>query len=190
MQNTQISKFQTLANADDNQPIFRPQQSPTDVPTTTVEAYKYETPECESELPLKSESFSDIESVILQDKVKRLQHIRKASEVVEVRKSKSPSIKVKINDVVGTAVIDEGSEINCLDYQFATKNDIQFVPTDCIAQAAGSTNMKLAGETKKEMNMQVVGTVWPIVLNLGKMIVVANLGVDVLMGEPGKSTMK
>ena len=46
--------------------------------------------------------------------------------------------------------------------------------------------MLLAGETKRDMMITVLGSVLPIVLNLGKMVIVKNLGVSILVGEPGK----
>ena len=103
-----------------------------------------------------------------------------------VRKSKSPCLAVTLNNRPTFATIDEGSEINCLDYGFATRNGIKFSPTDCVATAAGSTAMNLSGETIDGISISISDSKTPIILTLGKMVVVRNLGVDILIGEPGK----
>ena len=87
---------------------------------------------------------------------------------------------------VALATIDEGSEINCLDYGFASKNKIPFVPTQCVAIAAVSSSICLAVETKDVVSAQDMHTAEPIELDFGKMVIVKNLGVDFLIGEPGK----
>ena len=103
-----------------------------------------------------------------------------------VRKSKSPCLAVTLNNRPTFATIDEGSEINCLDYGFATQNGIKFSPTDCVATAAGSTAMNLSGETIDGISISISDSKTPIIVTLGKMVVVRNLGVDILIGEPGK----
>ena len=102
-----------------------------------------------------------------------------------VRKSKSPCILAKLEDSPVYTTIDEGSEINCMDEGFAMKNKVKFVPTICKATAAGSTTMDLAGQTHNPISINIPHNN-PIILNLGKMIIVKNLGVDILLGEPGK----
>ena len=126
----------------------------------------------------------------LLPKVRKLAEIRSNWANVGVRKSKSPCTPVKIKESNTFATIDEGSEINCIDEGFAARNDIKYVPTDCRAVAAGSTTMALAGQTKEEVSPTISTANDPIVLNLGKMVVVKNLGVDILVGEPGKSDNK
>ena len=60
-------------------------------------------------------------------------------------------MKVKIYKVETLATIDEGSEINCVDLHFAMKIGLLFIPTSCVAFAAGSTNIVLAGESKEQV---------------------------------------
>ena len=103
-----------------------------------------------------------------------------------VRKEKSPMVSAIVNNKELYATIDEGSEINCIDEGFAVTNNLKFVPTSCKAMAAGSNSMKLAGQTVLSVFIDVQGAAQPIKWNLGKMVVVANLGVDILIGEPGK----
>ena len=107
-----------------------------------------------------------------------------------VRKEKSPMVAITIKDKPSIATIDEGSEINCLDESFAHRFNIKFVPTNCQATAAGSNDMTLAGQALDDVSMEVRGSKQPLFWNLHKMVVVKNLGVDILIGEPGKADNK
>ena len=104
-----------------------------------------------------------------------------------VRKENSPMVFVTVKNKPTVATIDEGSEINCLDESFAAKTGILYIPTLCTATAAGSNDMKLAGQTIEDIHMKVEGASRIISWKLGKMVVVKNLGVDALIGEPGKA---
>ena len=99
-------------------------------------------------------------------------------------------VAVSLKKLPAIATIDEGSEINCLDESFAMKNNIKFVPTGCRATAAGSTDMQLAGQTEDDVCLVVQGTKEPLSWDLQKMVVVKNLGVNILIGEPGKADNK
>ena len=99
-------------------------------------------------------------------------------------------VSVLINGRFSLATIDEGSEVNCMDEGFAIRSNINFVPTICTATAAGSTTMKLVGQTKENVIMVVQGTIRPVVWNLGNMVVVRHLGTSILIGEPGKKDNK
>ena len=46
--------------------------------------------------------------------------------------------------------------------------------------------MQLAGQTKEVVSVRIKHVGFPIVLHLGKLIVVKNLGVELLLGEPAK----
>ena len=128
----------------------------------------------------------DLNSSELFAKVRQLENRKSNWANVGVRKSKSPCTPVQIKKAYTFATIDEGSEINCIDEGFATRNSIKFVPTECKAVAAGSTSMVLAGQTQDEISPTIVTNNKPILLTLGKLVVVKNLGVDLLVGEPGK----
>ena len=101
-------------------------------------------------------SVSDVKINKLETVVLALQQRREYWNSVGVRKSKSPCLPVLVNDATAYATIDEGSEINCMDYQFAVKNNIVFVPTKCTALAAGSNEMKLAGESQRMISVSVL----------------------------------
>ena len=119
--------------------------------------------------------------------INRLQARRSSWKQNGVRKEKSPMVAISLKNTPAVATIDEGSEINCLDESYAVKNNIKFVPTGCQATAAGSTDMQLAGQTEDDVCLDVQGTKEPLSWDLQKMVVVKNLGVDILIGEPGKA---
>ena len=159
--------------------------------STLVETEHVQNPNVDANLKELSITISDtkmspIHVRSLEMKVLKLQE-RKSNWVdTGVRKSKSPCLAVTLNNSLTFATIDEGSEINCLDYGFATKNGIKFNPTECVATAAGSTAMNLSGETIDGISISISDSKTPIIVTLGKMVVVRNLGVDILIGEPGK----
>ena len=122
--------------------------------------------------------------------VRKLEERRGSGQDTKIRKEKSPTVPVLMNDAISLATMDEGSEINCMDEKFALKNNVKFIPTDCTATAAGSNSMKLAGQTFEDTMLNVQGSEFPIKWDLGKVVIVTNLGVDVLVGEPGKADNK
>ena len=103
----------------------------------------------------------------------------------KIRKEQSPRVKAFMNDIKIHPVIDEGSELNCLSESFAIKNKILFTPTECSASSADSTGMKVMGQTVKDMVISPLHTN-TVLWDLGKGLVVRNLSVDMLIGEPGK----
>ena len=108
----------------------------------------------------------------------------------KVRKEKSPLVAILIKNIIFLATVEKGSEINCMDEKFAINNKIQFIPTLCTAKAAGSNSMKLAGQTFQYIVLDVQGSEFPVPWNLGKVVIVSNLGLDILVGEPGKADNK
>ena len=65
-----------------------------------------------------------------------------------LRKEISSSLVGKLNGKNIQATIDEGAELNALDYNTACQTNAQFVPTGCKATAAGSKELKIIGQTK------------------------------------------
>ena len=103
----------------------------------------------------------------------------------KVRKEKSPSLIVSLQNATTTATIDEGAELNCIDEDFCLRNDIKFEKTSETATAAGKNCMILSGETCESVFLrpqQNQNVRW----NLGKCVAVKNLGCDILIGEPAK----
>ena len=133
----------------------------------------------------KTESpFSDLTSL-----VKKIQNIERRKHLWSkdsVRKESSPMVSAFLNTTACTPTIDEGSEINCIDATFAAKSNIDQVPTNCSATAAGKLNMTVTGQTLKNVVLTIPKDDTLIKWDLSKCVVVDNLGVDVLVGEPGK----
>ena len=128
----------------------------------------------------------DVHEKFLILAVQKLQERMNESTRSGVRKEKSPMVSAVYENREFLATLDEGSEINCVDEGFAVSNGIKYIPSSCKAMAAGSSSMKLAGQTLFNIDIDVLGARSNVRWSLGKMVVVTNLGVDVLIGEPGK----
>ena len=115
-------------------------------------------------------------------------HIRKIES--KVRKEKSPMLKMSINSCTVYPTIDEGSEINVIDSNFANSANIPYSRTNHNATAAGSHSMSVSGETTENVVLHKQHNNSLIRFNLGKCIVVNNLGCPILIGEPGKKDNK
>ena len=123
------------------------------------------------------------------DLVRKIQNIAKRKylwSVNSVRKECSPMVSAQLKSETCTPTIDEGSEINCIDDKFATKSNLLQVPTTCSAKAAGNTAMVITGQTLHDVILKIPYEESSISWNLAKCVVVENLGVDILIGEPGK----
>ena len=94
---------------------------------------------------------------MLEAKVQRLEERKSVWKSNGVRKSKSPCIYVTLCGAIAAVAfltVDEGSEINCIDESYAIQHKIKYVPTSCKAVAAGSTSMKLAGQTSEDISFK------------------------------------
>ena len=104
-----------------------------------------------------------------------------------LRKSSSPKILVSLFGLLALATIDEGSEINCIDERLAVEAKLKFKKTNCRANGAGSHDMKLAGQTEDDILLRVCYNGGKeVTLNVGKMVIVKDLGANFLLGEPCK----
>ena len=151
---------------------------PNPMPSQTTSCSQYVTPDMSSN-PATVSEFSFVH------KFQKLEeHL--AHQVRSVRKEQSPMIAALVGSTTSTCVIDEGSEMNCIDESFAVRAGIIFIPTSCKAKAAGSSTISLAGQTSQDLLLKVQGADTLVTWNLRKAVVVKNLGVDILVGEPGK----
>ena len=120
------------------------------------------------------------------EQVRKLES-RKANWTDNIRKSSSPNVQVKIGNLRTTATVDEGSTINCLDFNFANNNNIQYRNTTEKATSAGSHGLQLMGETLANVVLEVKApSNSDVRWDLGKVVLVKNLGTNMLVGEPGK----
>ena len=106
-----------------------------------------------------------------------------------IRKESSPRIRASLNNIPFDPVIDEGSEVTCVSDKFADLAHIDYMPTKFAASSANSTHMKVMGQTSGNVVIAIAHEK-PIVWDLGRCIVVKNLSVDMLIGEPGKKDNK
>ena len=113
-----------------------------------------------------------------------VRHVK--SRIKEFRKESSPSLNCVINSQNLVCIVDEGSQINCLSYNFAQKARIPIMNSSCRAVGAGNSAIDVVGETKYDIVAEVIGTRVPVSINIGKMVVVKDLGADALLGQPGK----
>ena len=133
----------------------------------------------------KSEShLSDTDD--LAKKIRKMERRRHLWSADSVRKECSPMITALLNSQNCTPTIDEGSEINCIDSAFANRCNLPQVPTECSAKAAGNTTMMVTGQTRDNIVLNIPSQESLIKWDLAKCVVVENLGVDILIGEPGK----
>ena len=133
----------------------------------------------------KAEShFSDVDNLIR--KVRNIEKRKHLWSKDSVRKESSPMVSALLNGRPCTPTIDEGSEINCIDADFASKCNLNQVPTNCSATAAGSLAMTVTGQTLNNIILTISQEDTQVEWDLAKCAIVANLGVDILIGEPGK----
>ena len=178
--------------SDDKSHTFSPQQ-PHDMFTSqhSLSPNNGMSPDFNNTVQSTSSPTTDIGKSWLGDmeaKIRRMEDIMLSNQSnQQIRKAKSPTIETT---VYGTKVIctaDEGSELNCMDYKLAVNTNIPFTATRQTAAGAGSTKMTLMGETTSNVSLKVSSRNHDIRWDLGKVVIVKNLGVPLLIGEPGKS---
>ena len=112
--------------------------------------------------------------------------LRVNSVVSKLRKEKSPSLNLNINGAEGVATIDEGAEVSIINLDLAKKAKLSISKTDCNAVAADKLPMRVIGQTTHDVFATVGGTRVNTIINLGRLLVISNLGADVLIGQPTK----
>ena len=138
--------------------------------------------ELENNQDLSGNAFMDYKNII-----NKIRNIETRFQSTSVLKAKSPSTKVTYGQTMSHCIIDEGSELCCLDYNFVKQNNIPYSRTTESAVSAGSYTMKLMGQTDYPITVSVTSNNSFATWNLGQCIVVFNLGCPILIGEPGKS---
>ena len=103
-----------------------------------------------------------------------------------VRKENSPQLRIKLDNVITDAIIDEGSELNCLCSSLVMRCGLKFNPVSLKAVAAGSNVMQLLGVIPYDIKLRVCDAKDPTDIILKSAVVVKNLGPNILIGEPGK----
>ena len=99
----------------------------------------------------------------------------------------SPKMHVTLQGVKTVMLIDEGSEMECMDAAFSKKIGVRQKSTNRSATAAGNTDLTILGESEDEIIVDTKFQSTHIPLNLGRVTIIDNLGVDLILGEGGKA---
>ena len=108
------------------------------------------------------------------------------SRIKQFRKEISPTLNCLINNTAALCIVDEGSEINCCSYLFAKKAKIPIKEVQCSAVGANKSKMNVIGMAKTDIYATVIGSRNAQQIKLAEMIVINNLGADILLGQPCK----
>ena len=123
-------------------------------------------------------------SVNIQEVEAMISTIR--SKITGFRKDHSPTLHCVINNQHVLSIIDEGSVINCCSYTFAKRAGIPIDSVQCSAIGANQSPMNVAGIAKYDINALVLGLSNPSCFKIATMIVINDLGTDMLLGQPSK----
>ena len=130
---------------------------------------------------------ADAEHFINIDDNKSSSMINHISQCVHsILKAKSPTLWLSVNGVCTHSVIDEGSELVVIDFEFSKKAKIPIEKSNQKAKSADNKSMSIVGQTKYPLQVSVKGPRVPLTLNLGQCVVISNLGCPILIGQPAK----
>ena len=104
-----------------------------------------------------------------------------------ILKSKSPRLKCTLNNFSFIAVVDSGAEINVIDITVARNAGVGIVKTSEIATAANQLPLDIHGRTSSPISLLCKTNEGSKMIYLGYVLVVNNLGIGCLIGEPGKA---
>ena len=103
-----------------------------------------------------------------------------------IMKSSSPRMKSRRAGTIFASLLDTGAVINVIDEKFALKTKIDFENTKEVAQAANHLPLEVVGQSAQPVEIEAITKEGFVTIKLGIVLVIRNLGVDVLIGEPGK----
>ena len=132
----------------------------------------------EEQIPNSSKCSSLSDLTVLRIKIRALKLARKAG---------SPRILVTFNNKRVIILVDEGAEINCIDADFAIKNNIRFENTAQTAKSAGNKDLSIIGQAVDDVYVDTLFQSTHVSINLGRATIIKNLGSDMILGEPGKA---
>ena len=108
------------------------------------------------------------------------------SSINSFRKEASPTLCCSINSQNVVCIVDEGSVINCCSMAFVKRAKIPVESVNCAAVGANKSPMSVIGITKYDVYATVIGTSNPCKIVISRLIVIKDLGADVLLGQPTK----
>ena len=138
----------------------------------------------QSQAPVAASSCILSENILLNKS--RLEGVVLRLTSSKVQKISSPYFRFIINGHSSHAVIDEGSELNCIDMGTARIANIEVESSLMKAKAAGNQSMQVVGQTKSDVLLDIIVNKSSARVNLGACLVVENLGTPLIIGQPGK----
>ena len=109
---------------------------------------------------------------------------------IAARKSYSPSIVAFLGNTKIIPIIDEGAELTVINAALVQQLCLPVVSSYHSASAAGSNPLSITGQTCDDITITTLFGNKSVPLHLGKVVVVPNLGCDMLLGEPAKQDNK
>ena len=104
-----------------------------------------------------------------------------------ISRTSSPKIRATIRGHMTSILIDEGAEIDCMDSAFSKKIGQRLATSSRSATAAGSNDLTILGEAEDDVIFNTNFQSTKIPINMGKITIIDNLGVDVILSEAGKA---
>ena len=83
-------------------------------------------------------------------------------------------------------MVDSGAEVNVIDREFAQTLKIETIASTTAAQAANKIPLDVFGQSKEPISVECLTETGSKMLYLGIVLIVNNLGVPCLLGEPAK----
>ena len=156
-----VNGYRVYLSRNDSVPHFNRNKNPTPTPPSVI----------------SSPSFSKIRALIANLRAPGAQ----------VRRKKSPSLEGTCQGIKTAGILDCGAELNVMDQVEAVRLGLSIVTTSASANAANQLAMEVVGQTKRDVTIELIMNEGPIHINLGSVVVIRNLGVPFLIGEPGLS---
>ena len=142
---------------------------------------------CENILSTKSQSIPFIpDQRTAHAMMATVVQIQERIQAAKVRKEPSPVLRVAARGVRTDSLVDEGATVNLTSEVFASKAKLTFQKSDFTAQGADKNPLAIMGETVQPVSVMTSDTSQPVELQLGKILVVRGLGVDLILGQPAK----
>ena len=104
-----------------------------------------------------------------------------------VLKSKSPRLQCTLNQALVSTIIDSGAEINVMEANILKQANIGISPSKELAKGVNQLPLEIVGQSAMPITLQCKtnkGYKW---IHLGLVLAVHNLGVNCIIGEPGKA---
>ena len=135
---------------------------------------------------------NSIDSIVFDDSwVRRIRNIvRSKLYTKSPRKAKSPTLLGNHKGKEFVFVVDSGAEISVLDENLARALKVKITRSLASAKAANKSPMELVGQTEEDFLVEVQMEQGKVVLDLGRVPVIRDLGCGMLLGEGAKADNK